>query len=611
MALTFLDLSHNQLTDLPQNLFAMPNLVTLNLSHNLLATLPFSAPFSESQVQSGFTAYTRASDSGSLFAPVLSRALRPLPALHTLNASHNRLVATGIDHTSLPSSIVKLDLAANPLGGGTFGGAAFVGAIARLPKLRELCLECAELSDDAFPPPASAAPDATFLPALRVLDAGQTQATAACLAAFLLPTGKEAIFDVTRDAPPEGTVRVIVGKQVVKEAWEIEAERRGARRGARWEPEVDEYASRSRASSPTKQASTVTAQASKAPARAPPKEAVKEAWEIEAENGLNTAGARRRARALAASTASLGVSSGPRPSPADESRTVTPEAPITPGGAGHLLSHSQYYNATTGTLTLPSSSPASRNIHGRSVSLAVTRGLGTSTDPHLALPTQTLPLTLILAQPLADNLRILVLAGRRLDPSFDLPADWKTQADGILPKLEELRLENCKLGDTVPVSLSGGTERTSEPLLPMLAALFPGLRTLDLSYNALTSAALTEDALAQVIIGSPPARDDEGELVKLKRKGLRHLRLRGNQLDTLDGVAALADRFRANRQVPGWTLEELDLRDNGITRLPAELGLLPLDVFLVDGNVFRIPQRRVWEREGTRGLLSWLRGRIE
>jgi len=39
--------------------------------------------------------------------------------------------------------------------------------------------------------------------------------------------------------------------------------------------------------------------------------------------------------------------------------------------------------------------------------------------------------------------------------------------------------------------------------------------------------------------------------------------------------------------------------------------LLPLDVLLVDGNTFRVPQRRVWEREGTKGLLSWLRGRIE
>ena len=33
-----------------------------------------------------------------------------------------------------------------------------------------------------------------------------------------------------------------------------------------------------------------------------------------------------------------------------------------------------------------------------------------------------------------------------------------------------------------------------------------------------------------------------------------------------------------------WMLEELDLRDNEIGRLPAKLGILPLEVFLVDGN---------------------------
>jgi hypothetical protein len=29
----------------------------------------------------------------------------------------------------------------------------------------------------------------------------------------------------------------------------------------------------------------------------------------------------------------------------------------------------------------------------------------------------------------------------------------------------------------------------------------------------------------------------------------------------------------------------LDLRDNKISKLPSELGILPLDVFLVDGNM--------------------------
>lgn len=145
--------------------------------------------------------------------------------------------------------------------------------------------------------------------------------------------------------------------------------------------------------------------------------------------------------------------------------------------------------------------------------------------------------------------------------------------------------------------------RTSEQLLPLLAKLFPSLRMLDVSYNALTSAALSQDALSSIILASDSAAPE--------RKGLRHLRLRGNHIDELDGFQDIAELFKGNRECPAWKLEELDLRDNEIGKLPAELGLLPLDVFLVDGNIFRIPQRRVWEREGTKGLLSWLRGRIE
>lgn len=44
------------------------------------------------------------------------------------------------------------------------------------------------------------------------------------------------------------------------------------------------------------------------------------------------------------------------------------------------------------------------------------------------------------------------------------------------------------------------------------------------------------------------------------------------------------EMFKGNRDVPGWKLDELDVRENDIGRLPAELGMLPLDVFLVDGN---------------------------
>jgi hypothetical protein len=33
-------------------------------------------------------------------------------------------------------------------------------------------------------------------------------------------------------------------------------------------------------------------------------------------------------------------------------------------------------------------------------------------------------------------------------------------------------------------------------------------------------------------------------------------------------------------------------------KLPPLLGLMPLEVLLVEGNIFRVPARRVWEKDG-------------
>lgn len=158
-----------------------------------------------------------------------------------------------------------------------------------------------------------------------------------------------------------------------------------------------------------------------------------------------------------------------------------------------------------------------------------------------------------------------------MDQSFSLPPPSSSNEE-LLPHLEELSLEGCGLGDQIPVSEHDQlSSRTTESLLPLLTKLFPSVVTLNLTYNALTSKSLTSETLTDLIIN--------------KRKPLKHLRLRGNRITELDGFQGLAEPFKGHRQVPDeWKLEELDLRDNEIGRLPAELGLLPLDVFLVDGN---------------------------
>ncbi|EMD31531.1 hypothetical protein CERSUDRAFT_100387 [Gelatoporia subvermispora B] len=630
-ALTTLDLSHNKLASLPANLWALPNLTTLNISHNELTALPFREPFGP-----GSNPLARTNDSrGDWFRQTITRATTPLPRLTYLDASHNHLVASAIDHApdadSLPASLNKLDLSSNPLGLST----KLLGALARLDRLRELRMEYADIGDESFRLDTFAASAGAIFPALRLLELGETAVTRPAVeGAFVTPAFTHQLeFEVTLEEPREGVLRVVLGKKVVKEAWELEAERRAKARGARqatagtgsgqqsratngasgqkevlkeqWEIEAEQglftegarrraraaAAAQSSQSSP----STPAQQKTSSPAE-------KEAWEIDAERGMLTAGAQRRARA-AALAASATASDQAAPSRA---ASPTPSAP----GTSSALMSPQYYAAATQTLTLPPSQPPAKNLHSRSFSLAPSLGAkssspGAASELALAIPTPTLPLATIVAQPLAQNLKILVLANRRADPSFTLPSG----AQGpFLSNLEELSFENCNLGDNVPIVREDSAGRETKPLIALLTELFPSLRTLNLSYNALTSAALGADALKNLILASPAEQDGE-EVVR--RKGLRHLRLRGNRLAELDGLQELALAFKGNRNVPEWKLEELDLRDNEVGRLPAELGLLPLDVFLVDGNTFRVPPRRVWEREGTKGLLSWLRGRIE
>ncbi|KAG6862023.1 hypothetical protein C0995_008211 [Termitomyces sp. Mi166 len=579
-ALTSLDLSHNALTSLPDNIFALPALTSLNLSHNDLTALLLNAPF----VSNNIGARGKQLSGGSFFAPTITRATSPLPCLLALNVSDNKIPATAIDF-EFPKTLTKVDFSNNPLGIAEPRCQSLLQALGTLPKLKELRLESAEIGDDAFP-------DALFLsspfPSMQIFDIGQTKVTREAIERALKSMKQELSFDLTTENPPPGVARIILGKKIVKEAWELELERRENIRKAKHADHDDVW------QIPEKSTSRSTAR--QATAASKHREVVKEAWEVEAEQGLLTEGGKRRARAVAAAAnnkpqAEIGL--GSPPDALDQSQKSS--AP--------LLTNPQYYSQSTQTLNLPPSSPPVKGAaHTRTFSLASPSKSSSLRKDDLVVPTPSLPLSVIVNQPFAQTLKVLVLVNRRLDKSFSLPS--VEGQDSFLPCLEELNLEGCGLADLVPVTrhTDGGTStppRPSEKILPLISKLFPSLRSLNLSHNALTSASLTTDALSNLILSAPG------------RYGLKHLRIRGNTISELDGFQGLSEIFKGNRQVPQWKLDELDLRDNEISKLPAELGLLPLDVLLVDGNTFRIPQRRVWEREGTKGLLTWLRGRLE
>jgi Leucine-rich repeat (LRR) protein len=590
--LTTLDLSQNALTSLPTKLFALPSLAILNISHNAITALSFHAPFSKT------SSHLTQSSAGSFFAPVITYATTPLPKLHTLDASHNQLQAGAIDHADadLPVQLSKIDLSGNPLG----NSQSLIRALGRLDNLKELRMEKADISDDSIQPDTLLS--STSFPKLRVFDLGQTKVTTEAVRTALAAKVKQQLnFDFTTEDPPAGVMRVLVGKPVVKEPWELEAERKARMRADRaaetslgeqdgitaglgksksgeeaaakepWEIEAEQglltEGGRRRARA------AAAAAASPAPAMPAPKpakkEIQKEAWEIEAEQGLLTEGGRRRARAAAVEEAKAAETLSTKPS-----------------SSGTSLTSPQYYSEKTSTLTLPPSVSASKG-HSRAFSHApsVWPPSRDSRITDIAIPTPTLPLGIIASQPFARTLKILTLTNRRLDVSLDLPANSESD---LLPNLEELNLEGCSLRDTVPVSQHKDAgaiapPRVNQPLLPLLVRLFPNLQTLDLSDNVLTAAALQADVLASLILAVRPSSEELP--LRSTRKGLKHLRLRGNRIADLDGFQGLAAQFKGNRTVPEWKLEELDLRDNEIGRLPPELGLLPLDIFLVDGNV--------------------------
>jgi hypothetical protein len=191
------------------------------------------------------------------------------------------------------------------------------------------------------------------------------------------------------------------------------------------------------------------------------------------------------------------------------------------------------------------------------------------------LPRATLPLPLVSTQPFAETLRTLELRGWRAEPAFILPP---FNGQPLLPRLENLNLEGCALGDAIP-----GARTANGGALGLLAQLFPSLRSLELGYNDFTGALVARGVLEQLLFAG-----------KGGRPGLRRLGLCGNRIEELHGLRELARAVfgadAASKDIElrtKWALEELDVRENSIAGLPGELVLLPLNLLLVtvDGNL--------------------------
>lgn len=583
--LTVLDVSNNKLTQLPPPIFSLLSLTILDVSHNELTSLPFSK-FGEPLKTSKSVA------TGGFFEPEVKRAEIPLPKLHNLNVSHNKLTAHSIDHDYLPSAMRQVTLAHNPLG----KSSELLSRLSMLNDLQVLSLNNADLGDDSLQHL-----DIGGFPTLNNLDLGETRVTEQAVRTFFSGTRRETKlnFNISTAPPIPGELRVVVGKQIIREQWEIEAEQRYLKKKKSmvgisseskdsevrrehttpagdkepWEVEAEQGLlteggrRRARLNSTNVDASSSTSRPKQAITR--PKVVEKEAWEIEAEQGLLTEGGRRRLRAQQAAAAAS-------PSSYEKGSGTSP-----PSSSVSSLANSTYFSSKELSLTLPSSVPPNRG-HARAFSLVpASRSQPKPEDMHVPVP--TLPLNVIVVQNFASSLRVLTLKNRRADPTFAFPppsfiAD-ASSSGGVLPRLEELNLEGCSLGDSVLVThelvdKSGSSTSEKQNLLEVIYATFPSLTILDLSYNTVSSDLFNEETIRKLLLSS------DGE----SRRGLRILRLRGNRLTNLDGFDALATMFKGNRQVPEWKLEEFDVRDNDISKLPVNLGMLPLDVFLVDGN---------------------------
>jgi len=159
--------------------------------------------------------------------------------------------------------------------------------------------------------------------------------------------------------------------------------------------------------------------------------------------------------------------------------------------------------------------------------------------------------------------------------------------------------------------------------VPTEVSLITSLTTLDLSKNHLTSnvfgRSITLENLIHLDLSVNRIETLHDLIIILSAPQLKSLELSFNSLTSLVPLRAhypnLTTLYANFNQLTSLNPSDLDgleivqVNNNSINRLPAELGLVEsLRLLGVDGNTFRVPSRRIVDA-GSAALLEWLRGR--
>ncbi|GHJ86970.1 hypothetical protein NliqN6_3372 [Naganishia liquefaciens] len=160
------------------------------------------------------------------------------------------------------------------------------------------------------------------------------------------------------------------------------------------------------------------------------------------------------------------------------------------------------------------------------------------------------------------------------------------EVSGIL-QLKGLHIpRDARLASVTCLAIINTSLRIEHDFLGQLAKAMPHLETLDLSGSRIQHITGAHDLCAN---------------------GLKRLLVKGCRIADISSLVDVAQQLHMGKWLGALQLEEVDIRDNEVPKLDAVLGCLPLRSFLVENNAFRVPHRRIWEREGTAGLLRWLR----